>query len=107
MLILYNPFFLTKSKKEIIQNKLQQNNSDIKREIEIGNQIKYIDKWSNSFLPIIEIQDVSIMKSDERSLKLKTDYLFLKYKLKSDYIDFFNYFHFIYEIKYFERKQSL
>jgi hypothetical protein len=44
------------------------------------------------------------MKSDERSLKLKTDYLFLKYKLKSDYIDFFKYFHFIYEIKYFERK---
>lgn len=104
MLILYNPFFLTKSKKEIIQNKLLQNNSDLKREIEISNKIKHIDKWSHSFLPIIEIQDVSIMKSDERSLKLKTDYLFLKYKLKSDYIDFFNYFHFIYEIKYFEKK---
>lgn len=104
MLILYNPFFLTKSKKEIIQNKLQQNNSDLKREIEISNKIKQIDKWSYYFLPITEIQDVSIMKSDERSLKLKTDYLFLKYKLKSDYIDFFKYFHFIYEIKYFERK---
>jgi len=104
MLILYNPFFLTKSKKEIIQNKLQQNNYDLKREIEISNKIKQIDKWSYYFLPITEIQDVSIMKSDERSLKLKTDYLFLKYKLKSDYIDFFKYFHFIYEIKYFERK---
>jgi len=104
MLILYNPFFLTKSKKEIIQNKLQQNNSDLKREIEISNKIKQIDKWSYYFLPITEIQDVSIMKSDERSLKLKTDYLFLKYKLKSDYIDFFNYFNFIYKIKYFERK---
>lgn len=104
MLILYNSFFLTKSKKEIIENKLQQNNSDLKREIEISNKIKQIDKWSYYFLPITEIQDVSIMKSDEKSLKLKTDYLFLKYKLKSDYIDFFKYFHFIYEIKYFERK---
>ena len=105
MLILYNPFFLTKSKKEIIENKLQQNNSDLKREIEISNKIKQMDKWSYHFLPITEIQDVSIMKSDESSLKLKTDYLFLKYKVKSDYINFFNYFHFIYEIKYFERKQ--
>ena len=104
MLILYNPFFLTKSKEETIENKLQQNNSDIQREIEISNKIKQMDKWSFYFLPIFDIQDVSIMKSDERSLKLKTDYLFLKYKLKSDYIDFFNYFHFIYEIKYFERK---
>jgi hypothetical protein len=105
MLILYNPFFLTKSKEEIIQNKLQQNNFDIQREIEISNKIKQMDKWSFHFLPIYDVQDVSIMKSDESSLKLKTDYLFLKYKLKSDYIDFFNYFHFIYEIKYFERKQ--
>ena len=104
MLILYNSFFLTKSKQEKIQNKLQQNNSEIKREIEISNKIKQIDNWSFHFLPIYEIQDVSIMKSDEKTLKLKTDYLLLKYKLKSDYIDFFNYFHFIYEIKYFERK---
>jgi len=103
MLILYNPFFLTKSKKEIIQTKLQQHNSDIQREIEISNKIKQIDKWSFHFLPIYEIQDLSIMKSDETSLKLKTDYLFFKYKLKSDYINFFNYFHFIFEIKYFER----
>ena len=92
MLILYNPFFLTKSKEETIENKLQQNNSDIQREIEISNKIKQMDKWSFYFLPIIEIQDVSIIKSDESSLKLKTDYLFLKYKLKSDYIEFFNYF---------------
>jgi hypothetical protein len=104
MLILYNSFFLTKSKKEIIQNKLQQHNSDIQREIEISNKIKQMDKWSYNFLPITEIQKLTIMKSDESSLKLKTDYLCLKYKLKSDYIDFFNYFHFIYEIKYFERK---
>ena len=104
MLILYNSFFLTKSKKEIIQNKLQQHNSDIQREIEISNKIKQMDKWSYNFLPITEIQNLTIMKSDESSLKLKTDYLCLKYKLKSDYIDFFNYFHFIYEIKYFERK---
>ena len=104
MLILYNPFFLTKSKKEKIQNKLQQNNTDTQREIEISNIIRQIDKWSIHFSPINEIQDISIMKSDEKTIKLKTDYLFLKYKLKSDYIDFFNYFHFIYEIKYFERK---
>ena len=104
MLILYNPFFLTKSKKEKIQNKLQQNNTDTQREIEISNIIRQIDKWSIHFSPINEIQDISIMKSDEKTIKLKTDYLFLKYKLKSDYIDFFHYFHFIYKIKYFERK---
>ena len=42
MLILNNSFFLTKSKKEIIQNKLQENNSDIKREIEISKIIKLL-----------------------------------------------------------------
>jgi hypothetical protein len=104
MLILYNSFFLTQSKKEIIKNKLKQNNSELMREIEISNKIKEIDKWSFNFLPIFEIQDVSIMKSDEITLKLKTDFLLLKYKLKSDYINFFNYFDFIYKIKYFERK---
>jgi len=104
MLILYNSFFLTKSEKEKIQNKLQENNRNTQREIEISYIIKQIDNWSNKFSPILEIQDISIMKSDEKTIKLKTDYLFLKYKLKSDYIDFFHYFHFIYEIKYFERK---
>jgi hypothetical protein len=104
MLIVYNSFFLTKSNKQKVQNKLQQNNRDTQREIEISNRIRQMDKWGFHFCPIYKIQDISIMKSDERTLKLKTDYLFLKYKLKSDYIDFFNYFHFIYEIKYFERK---